>query len=44
MFPVDSDEEAFAYKKKVAEVMANMPEAGISFNVVHNPQPPQPVQ
>lgn len=34
MFPVESDEQAIAYKKKIAEVLSEMPEAQIQFSLM----------
>jgi len=34
IFPVGSDEEAINYKKKIAEVIAPMPEARMQFSLM----------
>ena len=34
MFPVDSDEQAIEYKKKIAAVLAAIPEAQIQFGLM----------
>ena len=36
-FPVKSDEEAIEYKKKISEVLANIPTARIEFSIVRIP-------
>jgi len=40
MFPVKSDEEAIEYKKKIAEVLSEIPEAQIQFSLVNAPIKP----
>lgn len=32
-FPVESDEQAIAYKKKVSEILADIPEVRIEFSL-----------
>ena len=39
-FTVDSDEQAIEYKKKVTEVLADIPTARIDFGLI--PVPPMP--
>ena len=39
-FPVDSDEQAIAYKKKVSDVLADIPQVRIDFGLI--PVPPVP--
>lgn len=34
MFPVDSDEQAIEYKKKITALLAEIPEANIQFNLM----------
>jgi len=41
VFPVDSDDAAIAYKKKIGEAMADNPEAQVSFNLISG-RPPMP--
>jgi len=38
MFPVDTDEEAIAYKKKVGEVLADIPNSRIEFRLTSIPK------
>jgi len=33
MFPVDTDEQAIAYKKKIGDVLADIPQARIEFSL-----------
>jgi len=33
MFPVDTDEQAIAYKKKIGEVLADIPQSRIEFSL-----------
>ncbi len=33
MFPVDSDEQAIEYKKKIAAIIASIPEAQVHFTI-----------
>lgn len=37
MFPIESDEHAIAYKKKIGEVLADMPQARIEFSLMSVP-------
>ncbi|MBA7713001.1 hypothetical protein ES703_121996 [subsurface metagenome] len=37
MFPVDSDEQAIAYKKKITDVLTEIPEAQINFSLMSMP-------
>ena len=37
MFPIDTDEEALAVKKKIAEVLADNKDAQIRFSIVDMP-------
>ena len=39
MFPVNSDEQAIDYKKKIGEVLANIPQARVEFNLTTMPTP-----
>ncbi|MBA7652688.1 hypothetical protein ES703_60527 [subsurface metagenome] len=41
MFPVDTDEQAIEYKKKITAVLAEIPEASIEFRLMTMP-PPKP--
>ncbi|MBA7621474.1 hypothetical protein ES703_28836 [subsurface metagenome] len=34
LFPVDSDEQAIGYKKKIAEILKVIPEAQIQFSLM----------
>ena len=36
-FPVDSDEQAISYKKKISEVLSDIPTARIEFNLTSVP-------
>ena len=38
MFPVKSDEQAIEYKKKIAEIVADCPEAQTFFNIIPAPK------
>lgn len=40
MFPVDTDERAIEYKKKIAEVLSNIPNATINFSLMVMPMSP----
>lgn len=40
MFPVDTDEQAIEYKKKIAGLLAEISEAQIQFSLMTNPTPP----
>lgn len=37
MFPVDTDEQAIEYKKKIAIVLTEIPEAQINFSLMTVP-------
>ena len=37
MFPVESDEQAIEYKKKVAEVLKDIPDVMTQFNISNIP-------
>ena len=37
MFPVDTDEQAIAYKKKIGEVLADIAQARIEFSLMSRP-------
>lgn len=37
MFPVDTDEQAIEYKKKIGEILADMPNAQIQFALMPPP-------
>ena len=43
VFPVESDEKALAYKKKIAEVLADSKDAQIHFSLMTG-QPQMPVR
>lgn len=34
MFPVDTDEQAIEYKKKIAEILTDRPDAQIHFSII----------
>ena len=38
MFPVESDEQAIDYKKKIAEVLKDNPDAQIQFSIMGMPR------
>lgn len=38
MFPVESDEQAIEYKKKISGLLAEIPEAQIQFSLIARPQ------
>ncbi len=40
MFPVESDDQAIAVKKKIAELLSDMPLVRIDFNLVSVPRKP----
>jgi len=40
MFPVESDEKAIEYKKKMAAILAEVPDAQIQFGLVTPPKQP----
>ena len=40
MFPVESDEQAVDYKKKITALLASIPEANIQFGLMTPPQQP----
>lgn len=37
MFPVDTDEQAISYKKKISDVLADLPDARIDFSLMTPP-------
>lgn len=37
MFPVESDEQAIDYKKKISNVLADIPQARIEFSLMSRP-------
>lgn len=37
MFPIESDEQAIEYKKRIAEVLKDNPEAQIHFTIMSMP-------
>jgi len=37
MFPVDTDEQAIEYKKKIADVLSDKPDAQIHFSIMSMP-------
>lgn len=41
MFPVESDEQAIGYKKKISNLLAEIPEAQIQFSLATMPEPPR---
>lgn len=41
MFPVESDEKAIEYKRKIEEVLADTPDTQIQFNISTMPQMPK---
>lgn len=43
MFPVESDEQAIDYKKRIAEVLKDVPEATTQFSLISG-QPALPVR
>ena len=42
MFPVSSDEQAIEYKKKVAALLVEIPDAQINFSIMSLPVQPTP--
>lgn len=40
MFPVESDEQAIEYKKKIAALLAEIPDAQIQFSIMSAAPPP----
>lgn len=38
MFPVESDEQAIEYKKKIGEVLGSIPESQIQFSLMSAPK------
>ncbi|GAI70890.1 unnamed protein product [marine sediment metagenome] len=40
MFPVESDEKAIEYKRKIAEVLSEIPDAQIQFSLMSPPSTP----
>lgn len=41
MFPVDSDEQAIEFKKKITNILSEIPEAAINFSLMTG-RPPMP--
>lgn len=39
MFPVESDEQAIEYKKKIAALLAEIPDAQLQFSLMNMPTP-----
>ena len=39
MFPVDTDDQAIAYKKQISEVLADLPDARVEFTLATVPIP-----
>jgi len=37
MFPVTSDEQAIEYKKKITDLLVEIPEASIQFGLMNSP-------
>ena len=37
MFPVDSDEQAIEYKKKIATILAEIPDVNLQFSLMNTP-------
>ena len=37
MFPVTSDEQAIEYKKKIADILSEIPDAQIQFSIMSTP-------
>lgn len=37
MFPVETDEQAISYKKKIGEIVADIPQARIEFSLMSRP-------
>lgn len=40
MFPVESDDEAIAYKRKIKEALSDKPDAQIQFSLMSAPKQP----
>lgn len=43
MFPVESDEQAIDYKKKISAIMSEIPEAQLHFSLIPAPARPPAV-
>jgi hypothetical protein len=41
MFPIDTDEEALNYKKKISAVLSEVPNSNIEFRLTEMPTPPK---
>jgi len=41
-FPVESDDEAIGYKKKISEILADIPQVRIEFSLNNVPVPMRP--
>ena len=39
MFPIESDEQAIEYKKKIAAILSEIPDAQIQFSIMTMPSP-----
>jgi len=43
MFPVDSDDAAIEYKKKITDILSAIPDAQIQFGLVNRPPTAPPM-
>ncbi|GAI56765.1 unnamed protein product [marine sediment metagenome] len=43
MFPVESDEQAIDYKKKITALLAEIPDAHLTFSLMDLPDRPPPL-
>lgn len=41
VFPVETDEDAISYKQKITSVLAQVPDAQITFGLMNTPSAPQ---
>lgn len=41
-FPIESDEQAIEYKRKIAAVLVDLPKARIDLSIIAAPLPPPP--
>lgn len=41
-FPIESDEQAIEYKKKIADIIADIPKARIDFSIISAVPPAEP--
>lgn len=39
-FPIENDESAISYKKKIGEILADLPDVQIQFSLMTNPAMP----